>query len=319
MRRIWIWLICAIAFSGHAVADVFPKRTVTLIVPFAAGGGVDTVARPLAEELRKILDHPVIVENRPGAATNLGTEQVAKADADGHTLLINLDTVAMYPLLYSKLKYNFATDLTPVSYVASSPMVLVVTPSLGVNSLGAFLELAKRKPEKLTFAAPGLGTPHHLAFELLSYYAAFKLQTVGYRGGGPALNDVIAGHVNVGVFTLGTALPYIEAGKLTALAVTGEKRSELAKQIPTLSEQGFSQAQLSNRYVVMAPAKTPQETITALHRAIEQAVARPELIEAVRRQGYDILLTSPAEAKAMLQEEFSRWQPIVRDAKIQVE
>lgn len=319
MKRMWIGLVFTLVFSGHCVAEIFPKRSVTLVVPFAAGGGVDTVARPLADELRKVFNQPVIVENRPGAATNLGTEQVAKADPDGHTLLINLDTVGMYPLLYSRLKYNFATDLAPVAYVASSPMVLVTTPSLGVETLKAFLELAKGKPEALTFAAPGLGTPHHLAFELLSYYAGVQVQTVGYRGGGPALNDVIAGHVNVGVFTLGTALPYIEAGKLTALALTGEKRSELAPQIATLAEQGFPQAQLSNRYVVMAPAKTPQEIISALHQAIVQAVGRPELIDAVRRQGYDVLLTTPVEARAMLRAEFSRWEPIVRETKIQVE
>lgn len=299
-----------------AAADSYPSRNITMVVPFPAGGGVDTVARPLAEGLRRNLKQPVLIENRGGAATNIGTEYVAKSAPDGYTLLINLDIISVYPHLYKNLRYDVFNDLKPISYVAVAPMVIAVHPSVSVNSIKELVKLARERPDDLNFAIPGIGTPHHLAFELLSQRAGIRIKTVAYKGGAPALNDVLGGHVQIGVFTLGTVIPYIETGKMKALALTGFTRAKAVPMIPTIAEAGYPGAEIMNRYVVMAPAKTPSDVTDTLHRAIEASMREPEMSTLIQQQSFDELLTGPTKASELMLEEFRRWGPLLDNVKV---
>lgn len=308
-------LLCALQVGAQA----WPNKPIRLIVPFPPGGGADTLARPLAERLRQRLGQPVLLENKTGAGSNIGTEFVAKAAPDGYTFLINTDAIAVYPLLYRNLRYDAFKELTPVAYVASSPLVIATHPDLPAKSVREFAALAKREPSRLNFANPGQGSPHHLGFELLARTAGFRIGEANYRGGGPALNDVMAGHAQVGVFTFGAVRQFLESGKLRPLALFSEKRSTLAPELPTVLEAGWAGVHVALRFVVMAPGGTPADVVARLSGAIADAVAEPEFAQLLKQQGYEPFVTSPAETAALLREEYNRWGPLLKAADIRLE
>jgi tripartite-type tricarboxylate transporter receptor subunit TctC len=308
-------LLCALPASAQA----WPNRPIRLVVPFPPGGGADTLARPLAERLRQRLGQPVVLEHKTGAGSNIGTELVAKAAPDGHTFLINTDAIAIYPLLYRNLRYDAFKELVPVAYVASSPLVVASHLEVPARNLREFAALAKRDPAHLNFANPGQGSPHHLGFELLARTAGFNIGQANYRGGGPALTDVLAGHAQVGVFTFGAVRPYLESGKLRPLAILSEQRSALAAELPTAVEAGFPGVHVALRFVVMAPAGTPAEVVTRMSTAIADSVAEPEFAQLLKQQGYEPFVTSPAEGAKLLREEYTRWGPVLKAADIRLE
>lgn len=308
-------LLCAL----HAGAQAWPGKPIRLVVPFPPGGGADTLARPLAERLRQRLGQPVVLDNKSGAGSNIGTELVAKAPADGYTFLINTDAIAIYPLLYRNLRYDVFKELTAVAYVASSPLVMASSPELAARSLRDFAALAKREPARLNFANPGQGSPHHLGFELLARTAGFRIGEAIYRGGGPALNDVLAGHAQVGVFTFGAVRPFLESGKLRPLAILSERRSALVPELATVAEAGWPGVHVALRFVVMAPAGTPPDIVMRLSTAIADSVAEPEFAQLLRQQGYEPFVTGPAESTRLLREESTRWGPLLRAADIRLE
>lgn len=307
----------ALAFTAsHTLAQAWPQRPIKLIVPFPPGGGADTLARPLSERLRVKLGQPVVLDNKTGAGSNIGTEFVARAPADGYTFLINTDAIAIYPLLYKNLRYDTFKDLTPVSYVASSPLLVGVNPEVPVKTVKEFVALAARDKAKLNFANPGQGSPHHLGYELMARHAGFNIGQAAYRGGGPALNDVLAGHAQIGVFTFGAVRPFIEAGKLRPLAILSDKRSDLAPDIPTVAEQGWKDVHVALRFVIMAPVGTTPDIVNRMHAAVAEIVAEPEFGKLLRQQGYEPYVTTPAETAAVLKEENRRWTPVLKALNI---
>ncbi len=302
-----------------ALAQTWPARPIKLIVPFAPGGGADTLARPLAESLRKRLGQPMVIENRTGAGSTLGTEFVAKAEPDGYTFLINTDAIAIYDKLYRNLRYDAFKDLAPVAYVASSPLLLAVNPGIPARTVKEWAALAQKDAAKLNFANSGPGSLYHLSFELLQRAAAFQVGQASYRGGGPALNDVLAGHAQIGVFTYGAVRSFVEAGKLKPLAILSDKRSTLAPEVPTVVESGFPSVHVALRFVVMAPARTPADIVGRMQAAIAESVAEPEFGKLLQQQGYEAFVTTPAATGQLLRDEQTRWGPLLQSLQLQLD
>jgi tripartite-type tricarboxylate transporter receptor subunit TctC len=288
-----------------------PNRPIRLIIPYPPGGGTDTLARPWAERMRIRLGQPLVIENRGGAATNIGMEAAARGTADGHTLVINADNIAYFPMLYRNMPYDLFRDFTPIAYMAETPLVVAINPEVPARTLREFVALAKANPEKYSFANPSVGSPHHLGFELLAREADIKLVQAQYRGGGPAMNDVLAGHVHLGVFSLGSVTQHFAAGKLRPLAVLSTQRSPVAPDVPTTAEEGLPRVVNALRFLVLAPAATPKEAIAALHAATIATLNEPELRAQLTQAGFTMTPTSPEEAAAMLQAERDRWAPIL--------
>jgi len=301
----------ALAPRAQASASPYPDRPIRLILPYPPGGGTDTLARPWAERMRIRLGQPLIVENRGGAATNIGMEFVARAAPDGHSLIINTDNVALFPLLYQRLPYDLSRDFAPVGYLAASPLVLAAHPAVPAATLVELVALLRREPDQWAFANPSIGSPHHLGFELFAREAGIRMVQAEYRGGGPALADVLAGHVHLGCFTLGAVNPHIQAGRLQAYAVLQPARSEVAPKIPTTAESGFPAVVNSLRFVLLAPARTPAGIVARLHEATSEAMAEPGLRSQLIRAGFEVMSTTPEEAAALLRAEHARWAPIL--------
>jgi len=312
-------LMFGVAASPAQAGAAYPDRPIRLVVPFSPGGGADSLARPLAEKLGQRLGQPVIIENKSGAGSHIGTSQVAGAAPDGYTLLINTDGIAIAPLLYRQLNYDFYRDLAPVSYVAQSPLVFASNKAVPVQDLRGFIALARQQPDKLNFANPGLGTPHHLAFELFAREARVQLGEAVYRGGGPSLVDVLGGHVQVGMFTLGAVRGNIATGDLKPLAVMTDRRTALAPDIPTMVESGLPEAHLDLGFVVLAPAKTPPPIIERLHREIAAVVQDPGFAAVLAQQGYEPYATTPQQTAAAFRAEYQRWKPILQELRLQLD
>jgi tripartite-type tricarboxylate transporter receptor subunit TctC len=303
--------LAAGTIAGVAQAQAFPSRPIRLIIPYPPGGGTDTLARPFAERLRARLGQPVTIENRGGAATNIGMEAAARSAPDGHTLVINADNVAYFPHLYRRLPYDLFRDFTPVSYLAETPLVVAGHPGVPATTLPEFIALVRREPGRYAFANPSLGSPHHLGFELLAREAGLQMLQPEYRGGGPAMNDVLAGHVHLGVFSLGSVTQHFQAGTLRPYALLSPRRASAAPEIPTTAELGLPRVVNALRFLLLAPSGTPPEVLRALHEATTQAMSEPALRDQLMRAGFEITLSSPEEAAAMLRQEHERWAEVL--------
>ncbi len=308
----------AVLLAASAFAQPYPNRTIRIIVPFPPGGGADTLARPLAERLRVRLEQPVILENRSGAASNIGTEAVARAAPDGYTFLINTDGIAIYPHLYSSLSYDPFRDLASVTYVAETPLVLAGNPGVKAGDLKDLVYLAKKAPDSINFANPGLGTPHHLAFELFTRAAGLKVTHVNYKGGGPSLADVLAGHVQLGMFTLGAVLPHVQAGKLKPYAVMTGKRTQFAPDIPAMNEV-LPGVTAGLRFVLMAPKGTPRDITGTIQAAVAVVMKEQEIRDTLKRAGFEPFVTTPEETGALMRQDFERWGPLLKAANIKLD
>ncbi|TCH98031.1 tripartite tricarboxylate transporter substrate binding protein [Roseococcus sp. SYP-B2431] len=294
-----------------ALDQTWPTRPIRLILPYPPGGGTDTLARPWAERMRLKLGQPLVIENRGGGATNIGMEIAARTAPDGHSLIINTDNVALFPHLYQRLGYDLFRDFAAVSYLAASPLVLAANPAVPAATLQDVVALLRREPDQWVFANPSIGSPHHLGFELLAREAGLRMVQAEYRGGGPALAEVLAGHVHLGCFTLGAVNPHIQAGRLRAYAVLQPARSAAAPRIPTTAEAGYPAVVNSLRFVLLAPAGTPAQIVRRLHAATSEAMAEPALRGQLARAGFDVMTGTPEEATALLREEKARWAPIL--------
>jgi tripartite-type tricarboxylate transporter receptor subunit TctC len=288
-----------------------PSRPVRLIIPYPPGGGTDTLARPWAERMRARLGQPLVIENRGGAATNIGMDAAARGTADGHTLAINADNIAYFGMLYRNMPYDLFRDFAPIGYMAETPLVVAINPSVPARTLREFVALAQASPEKFSFANPSIGSPHHLGFELLAREAGIRMVQAEYRGGGPAMNDVLAGHVSLGVFSLGSVTQHFAAGTLRPLALLSTQRSQAAPDIPTTAEEGLPRVVNALRFLLLAPSATPPEAITALNAALVATLNEPALREQLTRAGFAITPSSPEEAATMLRAERDRWAPIL--------
>ena len=311
-------LIVAAALAIPAVgsAQGYPNRPVRLVVPFPAGGPADGLGRVLADQLNKMWGQPVIVENRGGAGGNLGAEVVARAAPDGYTLLLNASSHVINASLYEKLPYDPIKDFTPVSEVASYMLVLVVHPSVPAASVKELVAFATAKPDGLSVANAGLGTPTHLAAVLFAQAAGINLIHVPYRGAAPASIDLIGGQVSVMFNNPVNAVPQVKANKLRALAVTGAKRLSLLPELPTIAESGYPGFETRTWYGLFGPAGMPAEVVRKLHADTEKVLHIPEVANNLVAQGWDIAVSPPDQFSKVLRAELERWSAVVKHAGI---
>jgi tripartite-type tricarboxylate transporter receptor subunit TctC len=306
------------ALTGTARADTYPSRPVRIIVGFAAGSTTDILARLLAPWLTARLGQSVIVENRPGAGSNLGTEAVVRSAADGYTLLMAAPVAATNNWLYPNLSYNFLRDLAPVAGVVRVPNVLSVNPGLAAKTVPELIAYAKANPGKLSYESAGIGTASHLAGEMFNELAGVKLQHVPYHGDGPAMIDLMGGQVQVGFATMTASIGHIRAGKLRALAVTTTKRSDALPGTPSVSEfvPGY---EASSWFGIAAPKNTPAEIVDRLNREINAGLADDKVKARIADMGGMLLTGSPADYRKLIADETEKWGKIIRTAGIKAE
>lgn len=310
-------IACSLVFANASHGQGYPGRPVRLVVPFAPGGGTDMIARIMAPRIADSLGQQVVVDNRPGAAGIIGAEAVARAQPDGQTLLIALTgTLAINPSLYRKLPYEPLSSFAPISLLATSPNILVVHPSIPVRTVTQLIALAKARPGELNFASSGTGGAPHLAGELFNRLAGINIVHVPYKGAGPALTDVLGGHVSSMFSALPPVLPHVKSGKLRALAITAAKRSALAPGLPTMAEKGVPGFEVSSWFGMLAPAGTPKEIIDRLNKEAVGALASAEVKDKFALQGLEPMTSTPDGFSAFIRTEIARWGKIVRDSGI---
>jgi tripartite-type tricarboxylate transporter receptor subunit TctC len=314
LARSFFALAAVVAALGGAQAQVqdYPNRPITLVVPYAAGGGNDVMARIVGEKMSKTLGQQVVIDNRPGAGGALATRQVAKAAPDGYTLVIGgTGSLAVNPTLLPNVGYDVRKDFAPVGMIGSSAMIVIVHPTIPAKTIPELIALAKKQPGKYTYASAGVGSGIHLGAELFAYMGGIKLVHVPYKGTGPALTDLLGAHVAMYFSSLPSAIGLVKEGKVRALAVTGAKRSKVFPDVPTVAETlpGF-EAVL--RYGIVAPAGTPRPIIDKLNAALRQALAEPDVIARMARDGTDSVSSTPEEYAADIDREERKWSEVVK-------
>jgi tripartite-type tricarboxylate transporter receptor subunit TctC len=313
--------VCAVAAAGAAPSAraAWPERPITLIVPFAPGGPTDIVARILSTSLHMSLGQPFIVENRPGAGSNIGTEQVVRATPDGYTLLLTSTSIAVNPALFKNLPYDPFRDFVPISELVNAPNVLIVKASSSIKTLADLVAQAKVAPDKFNYSSPGAGTKSHLTGELLKLRAGIQMVHVPYRGAGPATLGVLEGTVQVGSVALPPAEPLIKDGQLRALAVTGAQRWFSLPDVPTMIESGYPNFISDTFNALFAPAGTPADIIAVLVKESRGAFTKPEAREQARKAGFEIVAGTPEQLAARLAAEVPAVRELVAKAGIKTE
>jgi tripartite-type tricarboxylate transporter receptor subunit TctC len=306
------------AAQNSASAERWPNRFVRLVVPFPPGGGTDAIARVVAAKLSDIWGQQVVVENRGGGATNIGTETVVRADADGYTMLLQSMPLAVNRFLFPSLNYDAIIDLAPVSLLCEYANIMAVPMSSPANSVADFIANAKTHPGKVTFASSGHGTSVHLSGELFKRMAGIEMLHVPYRGAGPALNDLLPGRVDVMFNNIGAVLPLIQGGKLRGLAVTTAKRTPAVPHMPTIAEAGVPGFDVSSWYALLAPARTPPEIIRKMHEDTVAALSDPTTKERFEQLGVVVVGSTPEELAAFLKAEMDKWAPVIKEAGITI-
>lgn len=302
--------------SAQTVASGWPNRFVRLVVPFPPGGGTDAIARVVAGKLSDIWGQQLVVENRGGGATNIGTEAVVRSDADGYTLLLTSMPLAVNRFLFPVLSYDPVGDLAPVSLICEYPNIMAVPITSPARSVAEFIAHAKAHPGKVTFASSGHGTSVHLSGELFKRMAGIDMLHVPYRGAGPALNDLLPGRVDVMFNNIGAVLPLIQSGKLRGLAVTTAKRSAAAPDLPPVAEAGVPGFDVSSWYALFAPAKTPAEIVRRIHQDAAAALADSGTKERLEQLGVVVVGSTPSELASFLAREMEKWGPVITGAGI---
>ena len=310
-----------IAASAAAQAQAWPERPVRLVVPFPAGGATDLVARVIAQRLSKDIGQQVIVDNKAGAGGTIGSAEAAKASADGYTLLLTTSsTHAISPHLMPRLPYDPIKDFTPVAHLADAASVLLVTPSLPVKTVAELIAYAKTHPGQLNYASSGNGTIVHLTTEAFKAQAGVFITHVPYKGTALAIPDVIAGSVQVLIDAIPSGMPHVKSGRLRALAVTGDKRSALAPELPTVAEAGLPGFSSVTWFGLYAPRGMKAELVLRVHDAFEKAAHAPDVVESLARLGVEPApIASPAQFAAMVSADSQRWARIIRERKITLE
>lgn len=303
------WTTLGLARSSHAA---YPDRPITLQVGFAAGGPTDVMARVIALEMGKELNQTVVVDNKPGAGSNIAATLVAKSKPDGYTLLMMAVTSAINQTLYAKPGFNLSTDFEPIGLVGTIPSMLVVNPELPVKTVQELVAYAKANPGKLTFGSSGNGTSIHVAGELFKSAANIDAIHVPYRGSAPAGAAVIAGQISYMFDNVPTVWPFVQSGRMRALAVTTKERIATAPNIPAMSESGFPDFDVSSWYGLTAPAKTPPEVIQTLNQALQKVLARKDFQDRMKGMGVIVKEGNPQSFGAFIKAETDRWAPIVR-------
>jgi tripartite-type tricarboxylate transporter receptor subunit TctC len=321
MRRWWalIALLVGAVYTDSFALAQFPSKPLRIVVPFPPSGSVDVAARALAPPLTKAFGQSVVVDNRPGAGTVIGTELVARAPADGHTFLIAGFTFIANAALRTKLPFDSMRDFVGVARIGTDPYIISVHPSLPVRTAQDIVALARANPGQLTYASNGTGSAQHVTGEMLKQIAKIDIIHVPYQGGAPSAVAVLGGHTTILISTIATVTPHLNAGKLRAIAVTSQTRSDQAKDVPTLAESGFPDFELTSKLGAFARSATPKELINRLGAEIVRALQIPEVKESLFKQGISATPMGPAEFDAIIRAEIPKIQKIVRDAGIKLD
>jgi len=314
-----IGLVLSLLFSlSLGAQDNWPSRPIRMILPFPPGGGTDILGRLIADRLAASLGQPVVTENRGGAGGNVGAEAAARSAPDGYTIVLVAPSLAISPTLYSKLNYDPAKDLAPISLVATVPNVMVTQPSLP-GDLKEFIALVKAKPGALNFGSGGAGTSNHLAGELFNLVAGTKLVHIPYKGVNLAMQDVLSGNVHLVFIGIPAAAPHIKAGKLRALALVARHRSPALPEVPTVAEAGLPDFEVTTWYGILAPAGTPRNIIDRLNGELVKIMHAPELREKLAATGTEPLTSTPDEFAAYIQKEIAKWGDVIRKAGVKAD
>ena len=303
-----------VAGVAHAQGD-WPNHPIRMIVPYPPGGGTDVVARIVNEKLSQELGQPIVIDNRGGAGGSVGTEIASKAAPDGYTILLTLSSHTINPKLFPKLGYDVERDFIPISLAASIPQILVANPSVPATNMQELLAWMKANAGKVNYASVGVGSPAHIAGELLKLKSGVQMTHVPYKGGGPAMTDVIAGQVQLAIVSMPAALQFVKAGRVKALAVASAKRSASAPDVPTIAETGLDVV-VESWYGVLVPARTPAPIVAKLNAAMVKVLAMPDVKEKLFAQGAEAVSNSPAEFEAIIKDELGKWEYVIREAKI---
>ena len=312
-------VLAAASHPAPAQTANYPAKPVRIVLGFAPGGGVDILTRMLGPKLGEVLGQPIVVDNRPGAAGNIAVEHVVKSPADGYTLLMGTPGLAISPSLYSKLAYDPNRDLAGVSMVGTVANLLVVHPLVPAESVRQLIALAKAQPGKLNYASPGKGTSLHLAAELFRYMAGVDLVHIAYKGGAPAVADLIGGHVDLMFDVLPSSMPHVNGGKLKALGITADTRSPLLPKVPTIAESGLPGYLAITWNGILAPAATPKEIVQRLNAAIGQVVRSADIRERLAAIATEPVTNSPEQFQAFIRAETSKWADVVKRTGISLD
>lgn len=308
-------------FCAAASAQTFPSRPVVLVVPFSAGTGIDILARAIGPRLSERWKQPVVVENKPGASGNIGTDFVAKAAPDGHTLMVTVNTYTITPALFKNLPYNPLTDLAPVSKIALATYTFAVNPAVfPAASMPEAIALMRANPGKYYYASPGNGTPHHVGMELIKLRLGLNATHVPYKGFAGAMTDLVGGQVHMMFTLIHSSIPHVRSGRLRALAVTGAQRSPQYPEAPTFREQGIDfMDDVDAWYAVMAPGRTPPELIGRLNADVNAVMGLADVRDHLVKQGMIPVTSTPGELAALIKSDLARWAKVVADANIKMD
>jgi tripartite-type tricarboxylate transporter receptor subunit TctC len=305
--------------SALALAQAYPSKPIRVIVPYALGGGLDTVGRPVVQKLSEAFGQPVILENRPGGGTTIGTGAVAKARPDGYTLLLTLSALAIGPSLYPQLPYDPVKDFAPVSWVATSSYILAAHPSVPVRSVKELVALAKVRPGAVSYSSPGLGTDPHMAMELFQSLARVSMNHIPYNGGGPAATAAMGGHVDVLFLPTSVGTPFVQAGRLRGIAVSTPRRSSLMPDLPTVAEAGVPGFAAEAWSGILAPAGSPPDVIAKLNANITRIVHTPEVKSLLASRMVDPVGSSAEQFGERLRSDVAKWKKLVAERGIKLE
>jgi tripartite-type tricarboxylate transporter receptor subunit TctC len=312
-RRTIVASLIAVALATPGLAQDYPTRPITLIVPYAAGGGNDVMARIVADKMGAALGQPIVVENRGGAGGSIATRAVAHAAPDGYTLgLGGTGTLAIDPSLYPNVGYDPRKDFAPIGLIATSALVVLVHPSVPAKTIPELIALARQEPGKLAYASAGVGSGIHLGAELFAYMAGVKLTHIPYKGSAPALTDLLGGHVQIYFSSLPPAIGLVQDGKVRALAVTGPERSKIFPELPTVAEAALPGYAAVLHYGIVAPARTPKPVVDKLAAALRTAIASPDVARKIATDGAEVMGMTPAEYAADIDREEAKWSEVVR-------
>jgi len=305
-------LVCLAIFTGSVSAQTYPNRAVRLVVPFPPGGTSDILARTLAAKLAEPLGQPVVVENRPGAGGNIAAEHVAKSAPDGYTLIMGTSSLAISQSLYRKLNYDLLRDFAPVTQAVNYANLLVVHPSTPFNSTQELIAAAKARPGSLSYGTAGNGTPPHMTGELFKSYTSVDIQHIPYKGGAPAIADLLAGQIPLMFDNVPPLLPHVRSGKMRALAVTSLARIAVLPDVPTLHELGLKDFDAVGWNGILAPAGTPREIVSRVHAEVVRILAIPQVRDQLASQGADIVGNTPEQFGAWIRTEVKKWGDVIR-------
>ena len=320
LSRRLVLVAAAFVLAAGTSAAAYPEKPIRLIVPFPPGGGTDATARIVGDAMTASLGQQIVVDNKPGAGGNIALETVAKAPPDGYTLLFGFSTtLTVNPSLYKSMPADVQKDFAPISTLVSAQYILLVNPSLGVNSVAELVAKAKAEPGKLNYASGGKGTPLHLGAEMLKARAGIDMVHIAYRGGGPASKSVMANETQVLFGSFASSLPKVKAGKLKALAVTGPKRSAALPDVPTMEEAGYPGFVVTSWSGVLAPAGTPKAVTDKLHAAIAAALAKESVRKKLAAVGQEVEGSTSEAFAALIKKDTARWRKVLQDAGIQPE